>query len=237
LCNHDVRNKLGTRLVGLEKLPFKGLLKKMGNKLSCSCGPLKIKGYRYDGKDQPWAQMMQDERLANTAGGSGGHVVSFPICRLWAEVFHVTTSSSGTVKWTQVSEDLVPVNISCSQDATGVRFHVTAYNSQVEKILDVILSHPGTRIGQASECFVYWKDDRRNDTWGLNFTSPIDAKQFRECCDFSKSSARYLYKNGLRLGSKSSPASPTKQEPQCTCLVSEKQQAKLRSMQNRGEYQ
>ena len=105
----------------------------------------------------------------------------------------------------------------------------------MEKILDVILSSPGTRIGQASECFVYWKDDRRNDTWGLNFTSPIDAKQFRECCDFSKSSARYLYKNGLRLGSKSSPASPTKQEPQCTCLVSDKQQTKLRSMQNRGK--
>ena len=41
---------------------------------------------------------------------------------------------------------------------------------------------PGTRIGQASECFVYWKDTMTNDTWGLNFTSPIDAKQFRECC-------------------------------------------------------
>lgn len=40
----------------------------------------------------------------------------------------------------------------------------------------------GTRIGQASECFVYWKDTVTNDTWGLNFTSPIDAKQFRECC-------------------------------------------------------
>lgn len=40
----------------------------------------------------------------------------------------------------------------------------------------------GTRIGQASECFVYWKDPMTNDTWGLNFTSPIDAKQFRECC-------------------------------------------------------
>lgn len=26
-----------------------------------------------------------------------------------------------------------------------------------------------------------------NDTWGLNFTSPIDAKQFRECC------VSYLY--------------------------------------------
>ena len=131
----------------------------------------------------------------------------------------------------------MPVNISCSQDASGVRFHVTAYNSQVEKILDVVLSHPGTRIGQASECFVYWKDDRRNDTWGLNFTSPIDAKQFRECCDFSKSSARYLYKNGLRLGSKSSPASPTKQEPQCTCTtmhLSEKQK-QLRMQSSRGK--
>lgn len=45
---------------------------------------------------------------------------------------------------------------------------------------------PGTRIGQASECFVYWKDPMTNDTWGLNFTSPIDAKQFRECCVSSK---------------------------------------------------
>lgn len=26
-----------------------------------------------------------------------------------------------------------------------------------------------------------------NDTWGLNFTSPIDAKQFRECCVSIKS--------------------------------------------------
>ena len=44
------------------------------------------------------------------------------------------------------------------------------------------LVQPGTRIGQASECFVYWKDPSTSDTWGLNFTSPIDAKQFRECC-------------------------------------------------------
>ncbi len=45
-----------------------------------------------------------------------------------------------------------------------------------------MLLHIGTRIGQASECFVYWKDPVTSDTWGLNFTSPIDAKQFRECC-------------------------------------------------------
>lgn len=49
----------------------------------------------------------------------------------------------------------------------------------IQIILPCIL---GTRIGQASECFVYWKDPMTNDTWGLNFTSPIDAKQFRECC-------------------------------------------------------
>ena len=71
---------------------------------------------------------------------------SIPICRLWAEVFHVTTSSSGTVKWTQVSEDLVPVNITCIQDSPEVIFHITAYNSQVEKILDVRLLQPGKRI-------------------------------------------------------------------------------------------
>ncbi|XP_046808547.1 protein still life, isoform SIF type 1-like, partial [Lucilia cuprina] len=102
--------------------------------------------------------------------------------RLWAEVFHVSASGAGTVKWQQVSEDLVPVNISCIQDSPECVFHITAYNSQVDKILDVRLVQPGTRIGQASECFVYWKDPMTNDTWGLNFTSPIDAKQFRECC-------------------------------------------------------
>lgn len=40
----------------------------------------------------------------------------------------------------------------------------------------------GTKIGLASECFAYWKEPHSNDTWGLNFTSPIDAKQFKECC-------------------------------------------------------
>jgi hypothetical protein len=31
-----------------------------------------------------------------------------------------------------------------------------------------------------------------NDTWGLNFTSPIDAKQFRECCVSMRSNI-FLY--------------------------------------------
>uniref|UniRef100_T1ITC2 WH1 domain-containing protein n=1 Tax=Strigamia maritima TaxID=126957 RepID=T1ITC2_STRMM len=135
----------------------------MGNKLSCSCAPLIRRAYRYE--DSPW----------QSTGRRDGHLL-----RLWAEVFHV--GGQGTVKWQQVSEDLVPVNITCIQDTPECVFHITAYNSQVDKILDVRLVQPGTRIGQASECFVYWKDPATGDTWGLNFTSPIDAKQFRECC-------------------------------------------------------
>jgi hypothetical protein len=67
----------------------------------------------------------------------------FVSCRLWAEVFHVSASGAGTVKWQQVSEDLVPVNITCIQDSPECMFHITAYNSQVDKILDVRLVQPG----------------------------------------------------------------------------------------------
>ena len=45
-----------------------------------------------------------------------------------------------------MSEDLVPVNITCIQDSPEVIFHITAYNSQVEKILDVRLLQPGKII-------------------------------------------------------------------------------------------
>ncbi|KAI1288255.1 Protein still life, isoform SIF type 1 [Halotydeus destructor] len=145
----------------------------MGNKLSCSCSPLVKKAYKYD--DVP---LQQQKR------GRDGHLL-----RLWAEVFHVS-ATSGAVRWQQVSEDLVPVNITCIQDSPECVFHITAYNSQVEKILDVRLHQPGTRLGQASECFVYWKDPHTGDTWGLNFTSPLDAKQFRELCSPSFKFAR-----------------------------------------------
>lgn len=68
------------------------------------------------------------------------------VFRLWAEVFHVNSSGAGTVKWQQVSEDLVPVNITCIQDSPECVFHITAYNSQVDKILDVRLVQPGEAI-------------------------------------------------------------------------------------------
>lgn len=70
-------------------------------------------------------------------------LISFSVFRLWAEVFHVSASGAGTVKWQQVSEDLVPVNITCIQDSPECVFHITAYNSQVDKILDVRLVQPG----------------------------------------------------------------------------------------------
>ncbi|XP_065353508.1 protein still life, isoform SIF type 1 isoform X10 [Cloeon dipterum] len=200
----------------------------MGNKLSCSCAPLIRKAYRYE--DSPW----------QTSRRRDGHLL-----RLWAEVFHVSASGAGTVKWQQVSEDLVPVNITCIQDSPECVFHITAYNSQVDKILDVRLVQPGTRIGQASECFVYWKDPMTNDTWGLNFTSPIDAKQFRECCSPSfkfsrKASSSYSLrleppKQKVKAKRKplSTPASPSRsREPQCTCMTPE-QYARLRAQDPR----
>jgi hypothetical protein len=63
-CHHDTRNKLGSRLITIKKSPFRGFFQKMGNKLSCSCGPLKIKGYRFD---DPWA--------ANTRTRRDGHLL------------------------------------------------------------------------------------------------------------------------------------------------------------------
>lgn len=100
--------------------------------------------------------------------GRSSHVL-----RLWAEVFHVS-ASSGAVRWTQVSDDLVPVSVSY----VNGKFHVTAFNSRVDKVLDAWLT--SSRLGQASNCFVYWKDSVSGDTWGLNFTSAADARAFRE---------------------------------------------------------
>ncbi|GFR04012.1 protein still life, isoform SIF type 1 [Trichonephila clavata] len=95
----------------------------MGNKLSCSCAPLIRKAYRYE--DSPW----------NNSRRRDGHLLRSANYWLWAEVFHVS-SSTGAARWQQVSEDLVPVNITCVQDSPECIFHITAYNSQVEKILD-----------------------------------------------------------------------------------------------------
>ncbi|XP_015378964.1 PREDICTED: protein still life, isoform SIF type 1-like isoform X3 [Diuraphis noxia] len=191
----------------------------MGNKLS-SCGPLIKKSYRYDDVAGPFQ---------SSSRRRDGHLL-----RLWAEVFHVSAKGE-EIKWQQISEDLVPVNITCLQDGPEYIFHITAYNSQVEKIMDIRLVQPGTKIGLASECFAYWKEPHSNDTWGLNFTSPIDAKQFKECCTPTvklsrKSSSSYSLKldtskrqsTKVRKKPLSTPTSPSRsREPQCTCMTAD----------------
>lgn len=85
----------------------------------------------------------------------------------------------------QISDDLVPITVQCiqaSQQPVKYVFNITAVNSKCEKILNVKLTQPGTKLGQASDCFVYWKDVQMGDTWGLNFTSPKDAKTFHSIC-------------------------------------------------------
>lgn len=89
-------------------------------------------------------------------GGSGGgqHMIAGgkpTFLRLWAEVFHVS-ASSGAVRWNQVSDDLVPITV---QFVNG-KYRVTAVNSRVDKVLDAVLTV--NRLGQASNCFIYWKD-------------------------------------------------------------------------------
>lgn len=199
----------------------------MGSKLSCSCSPAVKKCPNEN--ETPFHQQRRRD----------GHLL-----RLWAEVFHVS-AASGAIRWQQITQDLVPVNITCIQDTPECIFQITAYNSQVEKILDVRLVQPGTRLGQASECFVYWKDTATGDTWGLNFTSAEDAKQFRFLCSPSfkisrKASSSYSlllheappkrYMVERNASSKkrkpqSTPSSPSRRvygsELQCTCMTAD----------------
>jgi len=59
------------------------------------------------------------------------------------------------IKWQQISEDLVPVNITCLQDGPEYIFHITAYNSQVEKIMDIRLVQPGILVYKCTVNFYY----------------------------------------------------------------------------------
>ena len=70
----------------------------------------------------------------------------FPLPRrLWAEILEVREEGN-EVSWAAVSDDVVPVNITCIQDSPQVVFQITAYNRHVEKILDVRLVQPGEQL-------------------------------------------------------------------------------------------
>uniref|UniRef100_A0A1I8IQ26 WH1 domain-containing protein n=1 Tax=Macrostomum lignano TaxID=282301 RepID=A0A1I8IQ26_9PLAT len=98
---------------------------------------------------------------------------------LWAEVFRVQDNEFG---WERVSDDVVPINITCLEESSNRVFQITAYSRNAMKLFDARIIHPGTPLYQANECFVHWKDLLHNCEWGLNFTSPIDAKRFQDCC-------------------------------------------------------
>lgn len=53
------------------------------------------------------------------------------------------TNGAGNTKWQLISEDLVPVNITCIQDAPETIYRVEAWSCQVDKILDVRIAQPG----------------------------------------------------------------------------------------------
>ncbi|XP_060564667.1 protein still life, isoform SIF type 1-like, partial [Ruditapes philippinarum] len=133
----------------------------MGNKL---CAPLLSKKASHPQHNQPW-HTRKDSNLL----------------RLWAEIFHVV-GHGDFMQWKRVSEDVVPINITCVEDTPKTLFQVTAYNRHVEKIFDVRIVQPGTILCPATDCFVHWRDPPNNSEWGLNFTSPQDAKRFRDCC-------------------------------------------------------
>ncbi|XP_036357057.1 protein still life, isoform SIF type 1 isoform X5 [Octopus sinensis] len=143
----------------------------MGNKF---CGPLLKKNYRHE--SYPW-NIRKDSHLL----------------RLWAEVFRVHGDGE-YMRWERVSDDVVPVNISCIEDTPDTIFQITAYNRHVEKIFDVKIVQPGTIICPATDCFVHWRDPWYDCEWGLNFTSAPDARKFRDCCSSLSDTVRQLVK-------------------------------------------
>ena len=69
--------------------------------------------------------------------------------RLWAEIFEVQ-EENGDICWGRVSDDVVPVNITCVQSQPTTVFQITAYNRHVEKIFDVRIIQPGRIVFAAA---------------------------------------------------------------------------------------
>lgn len=104
-------------------------------------------------------------------------------------------------------------------EQSPIVFQVVAHDfsdGKCKKVLNVKLLQPGSRLGQASNHFVYWKDTNVRQpsvafsssycptsidlqTWGLNFASVNDAKLFYDICslnlvdlDFNSDYLKYL---------------------------------------------
>ena len=81
---------------------------------------------------------------------SGLIILSSIFYRFWAEVFLLAQDAGiegevpapGT-KWQLVVPKLVPINLARVQDSPATVSHVTAYNTKVDKVMDVLIYHPG----------------------------------------------------------------------------------------------
>ena len=60
------------------------------------------------------------------------------------------------MQWERVSDDVVPINISCVEDTPKTVFQVTAYNRHVEKIFDVRIVQPGMITRQKLQSNLIW---------------------------------------------------------------------------------
>ncbi|PAA67030.1 hypothetical protein BOX15_Mlig023088g1 [Macrostomum lignano] len=65
------------------------------------------------------------------------------LLRLWAEVFRVRDNEFG---WERVSDDVVPINITCLEDGSSRVFQITAYSRNALKLFDARIIHPGERV-------------------------------------------------------------------------------------------
>lgn len=85
-------------------------------------------------------------------GGNDSEMSAFnQLYRFWAEVFLLAQEGSGAeprtgTKWQLVVPKLVPVNIARVQDSPATVSHITAYNTKIDKVMDVLVYHPGTNL-------------------------------------------------------------------------------------------
>lgn len=87
---------------------------------------------------------MKDVRMSNLVKNHSTNINLLLNSRLWADILRVHGYGEN-MRWERVSDDVVPVNISCIQDTPTTVFHITAYNSQVERIFDVKIQQPGEK--------------------------------------------------------------------------------------------
>uniref|UniRef100_A0A1I8GJW6 WH1 domain-containing protein n=1 Tax=Macrostomum lignano TaxID=282301 RepID=A0A1I8GJW6_9PLAT len=98
---------------------------------------------------------------------------------LWAEVF---TASDNDEAWRRLSDDVVPLNITADHGRCGLLLRLEAKdNRRSEPVLLADVDQRATRMFQATDCFVYWKDEERKCNYGLNFAASGDAEKFMDC--------------------------------------------------------